>query len=373
AQARGLEAPAAWQGVEPDAGARAVAESLASGERVAVWLGNAALQHPQAGALAAAVQWIAQALGARWGAPGEAANTVGGYLAEAMPRDGGLAAGPMLAAPRRAYLLLGCEPDCDFADARLARSAMAAADSVIALSAYRSADLLELADCLLPVAPFTETAGTFVNCEGRVQAFTGVVRPLGESRPAWKVLRVLANLVGATGFDHDSSESVRSELLDGDDVSARLSNRLELEPTAIGAGAAEGAIERVADVPIYFVDPLVRRAESLQQTADARVPRAWMAPALMQRLGIAAGDRVRLRQEGSGAAGGEDGDVLLEAAADDRLPHQVVRVAAAHRSTAGLGPMFGTVTVERVAPPQGDEAAQPEAAGVAAPGAAGKG
>src|SRR5690606_15652269 len=199
--------------IVPGEPARAIAASLSSGERGAVLLGNAAVQHPDYARIARLGLAIAAATGARFGQVGDAANSVGGYLARAVPSAGGLDARAMVEQPRGLYLLLNNEPTLDHAMPAAARAALSKAESVIALTAYRSAELLELADCLLPIAPFTETAGTFVNCEGRVQGFNGVVRPAGEARPAWKVLRVLGNRLGLAGFDHDSPEAVRAEAL----------------------------------------------------------------------------------------------------------------------------------------------------------------
>src|SRR5690606_4179609 len=178
-QAQGRAAPAALSAavsidlaaVVPGENAHAIAASLSSGERCAVLLGNAALQHPDYARIARLAQAIAAAGAARFGQIGDAANSVGGYLARAVPSAGGLDARAMVEQPRSLYLLLNNEPTLDHAMPAVARAALAKAESVIALSVYRSPELLELADCLLPIAPFTETAGTFVNCEGRVQGF----------------------------------------------------------------------------------------------------------------------------------------------------------------------------------------------------------
>ena len=189
---------------------------------------------------------------------------------------------------------------------------------------------------MLPIAPFTETAGTFVNAEGRMQSFNGVVKPLGEARPAWKVLRVLGNLLGLTGFDQDSSEQVRDEIAKPAEVAAKLDNRLN--GVALQLAAATGGLQRIADVPIYFSDAVVRRAASLQQTRDAAAPRAWMNAALLARLGLKEGQAVKVRQ-GTGEAD-------VNAALDDRLPRDCVRLAAAHAATRDLGPMSGELKVE---------------------------
>ena len=365
-QSRGEAVPAELAGIQPDASQQSIAAALAqAGESKAILLGNAVAQHPQAGALAALAQALSRATGATLGWLVEGANGVGGYLAGATPGEGGLGAAAMLEHPRRAYLLLNLEPQYDCGNPAAAAAAMAAADTVVALTAYRSPELLEQADCLLPITPFTETAGTFVNCEGRVQSFNGVVRPRGESRPGWKVLRVLANTLRIPGFEQDSAEAVRAAALGGD-VAARLSNEVAARLPGVKADAAGAAastagtsvLERLADVPTCFTDPLVRRAPSLQLTRDAAPPRARMAATTLARLGLAVGDAVRVRQAavagagagavtGTGAGAAPTGEALLEAALDERLPDGVVRIAAGHESTARLGPMFGAVTVER--------------------------
>ena len=126
-----------------------------------------------------------------------------------MPGGDGLDAARLIAEPRRAYLVVGAEPELDCADGRQALAAMKQADTVIVLSPFKSAAALEYADAMLPVSPFSETSGTFVSTEGRVQSFYAVTKPLGETRPAWKVLRVLGNLLELDGFDYESSEAVR--------------------------------------------------------------------------------------------------------------------------------------------------------------------
>ncbi|MCL4799619.1 MAG: NADH-quinone oxidoreductase subunit NuoG [Burkholderiales bacterium] len=337
AEAKGTAVPAGLAGTAVGDAARAIAASLASGERVGVLLGNAAEQHPRAAQLHALAQALADALGARFGFLGEAANSVGGYLAGCVPGERGLNAGAMLAEPRKAYVLLGVEPGLDCHDSGQALAAMAAADVVVALSAF-AGPALEYADVILPVGPFTETSGTFVNTEGRLQSFNGVVQPLGQARPAWKVLRVLGNLLGLAGFDFDTSEAVRDAACRPESAAGKLDNRIS--GIALDLARPGAALERVADVPIYFADPVVRRAPSLQRTRDGAAPKARMNAATIARLGLEAGARVRVRQGG--------GDAVLELAADEGLADGVLRVAAAHPSTAALGAMFGPIAVERV-------------------------
>ncbi len=337
AQAKGANAPLAGQAGEA---AQAIASSLLSGERKAVLLGSAAAQHPDAASLLALANWIAEQTGASVGFLGEAANSVGAQLVAAQPGNGGLNAGQMLGAAAggalKACLLLNLEPALDAHNGAAANAALSAMDLVVVMSPFKTAGV-DVADLMLPIAPFTETSGTFVNAEGRVQSFHGVVKPLGETRPAWKLLRVLGNMLDLKGFDFETSEDVRSEALgDVASIPARLSNA----GGAAVPGTASGAtLERIADVPIYATDSLVRRATSLQLTADARAPVASLPPALWSQLGLNDGDKVRVSQ---GAA-----MVVLGARVDSTLAAGTVRVPAGHVDTAMLGAMFGEVRVEK--------------------------
>ena len=315
-----------------------IAGSLASGKNVAVLLGNFAQQHPQAAQLQALAQQIATAVNGKFGFLGEAANSVGGYLANAVPGAQGMNASAMLAAPRKAYLLLNAEVELDCANPQQALAAMYGADMVVAMSAYKHF-ASDYADVLLPIAPFAETSGTFVSAEGRVQSFRGAVKPQGEARPAWKVLRVLGNMLDVAGFDYNDSESVRDELLGGMDVAAKLNNSLQGVALQVSGGNGSG-LQRVAEVPIYAADAVVRRAASLQATHDAATPRAAMHGEELHKLGLQSGDEAKLTQG--------DGSIRLQVVADDALPRGVVRVAAGHAATAQLGAMFGTITVERI-------------------------
>jgi NADH-quinone oxidoreductase subunit G len=350
AESTGAAPPMAGTATEA---ARATAATLLSGERKAVLLGNAAVQHPQAAELLALARWIGAQTGASVGVMGEAANSVGAQLVDAVPGASGLDVAGMLAQPRKALLLLNVEPVLDLADPAAAHAALQQADMVVAFTSFKDA-AVEGADVLLPIAPFTETSGTFVNAEGRVQGFHGVVKPLGDTRPAWKVLRVLGNLLGLSGFEFETTEQVRQEAL-GDEalIPARLSNDVAVTPKA---GVAPQGLQRLAEVPIYATDALVRRATSLQLTTDARAPQAGVAPGLWAALDFQAGDKVRVSQ-GAGSA-------VLPARLEPTLAEGTVRVPAGHPDTVGLGAMTGALSVERVAPAA--QAAQAQESGVAA-------
>jgi NADH-quinone oxidoreductase subunit G len=235
----------------------------------------------------------------------------------------------------KALLLLNTEPALDTADAAATVAAMKQAGLVVSLSPFADA-AADVADVMLPIAPFTETAGCFVNAEGRVQGFHGVVKPLGETRPGWKVLRVLGNLLGLPGFEQDSAEEIRAEALG--DLSA-VPERLDNTGTAPMTVPPVRDLQRIADLPIYAADPLVRRAASLQRTADARAPRALLPRALWDRLGLQPGGKV-LVQQGTVAQ-------VLPADVDPTLAPEVVRVACGHPDTVGLGPLFGLISVEK--------------------------
>jgi NADH-quinone oxidoreductase subunit G len=339
AEARGAALPEVFAGTQASDVHKQAAASLAAGELRLVLLGNAAVRHPDFARIHAAAQWIADTTGATLGFLTEAANTVGAHLVGALPGEGGLNAREVFEQPRKGYVLLNVEPEFDTANPAQALAALNQAEMVVVLSPFQTG--AEYADVLLPIAPYTETAGTFVSAEGTVQTFNGVVRPLGDTRPAWKVLRVLGSLLGLPGFEFDTSEEVRTAALGDGDLSARLSNKTGV---AVARGtapkAADGAFERVADVPIYHADPLVRRAESLHLTAAARAANAVGLPAaLFDTLGLKDGDAVRVRQ-------GEH-SVQLPAVRDANLAQTVVRVSAATPAGAALGSLFGELLVEK--------------------------
>ncbi len=262
---KGVSAPAVGH---PSDAVKAVAKSLLSGERKAILLGNAAAHHAHASSLLALANWIGTQTGASVGYLTEAANTVGAQLVNALPRENGLNAGQMLDGQLRAVLLLNNEPAFDSAAGAKAAASLNAAQMVVTLSPFKSN--MAFSDVLLPIAPFTETPGTFVNAEGRVQSFHAVVKPLGETRPAWKVLRVLANLLNLPGFEFESSLDVLKQIPDIDSGQVHADRLINQTDTPLVVRASTGwRVPAVAS--IYQLDSLVRRAASLQLTADARV------------------------------------------------------------------------------------------------------
>ncbi|AOZ51664.1 NADH-quinone oxidoreductase subunit NuoG [Chromobacterium vaccinii] len=319
--------------VEVSAQARVIAESLTGAETASIVLGNVAQHHPAYGQLLSLAQEISRLSGARFGILAEAANSVGAELVGALPKTGGNAAA-MIAKPKKAYFLLNTEVEFDSYNPQAAVAAMKQAATVIALTAYKGQGLLDYADVLLPIAPFSETAGSFVNMEGKLQTFNGVVKPLGETRPAWKVLRVLGNMLGLSGFEQNSAEEVRAEF---GDLASKLNNAL----SKVAANpAVSSGIVRVGEVPMYQADAICRRAPSLQQTNEAKGAAAVRAHSgLLAKLGVAAGSTALLKQG--------EGEARVSVEADDSLPADVVRVAAAHASTLALGGMFDAIEIKQ--------------------------
>jgi NADH-quinone oxidoreductase subunit G len=354
-----------------------LAESAASTVPKAIWLGQSAMRHAQAGAIHQLAAWIADQCGATLGVVGDSANSVGAWLAGCVPLAGGLNAHAMTEQARRGYLLVNLEPELDSADPLVLDHALAQAETVVALSAYRSESLLARSHVLLPITPFTETSGTYVSCEGRAQSFNGVVKPQGDARPGWKVLRVLGSMFGAPGFDAiDRSEQVRDDVLGGKALastprhdaaplrsgldnglkglvhgSAQATAHASVHPTAhTSSNSSAHTLERITELPLYAVDGIVRRSDALQATRAARAPQALVSSATLAGLGLAAGDAVLVahHEEPAQPIGAlPEAGARLTLAVDDRLPSGCVRVDGGHPSTVGAGAWSGVVTVTR--------------------------
>ncbi len=273
AREKGVASP--WNvatSVESDA----IARSLLGGERKAVLLGNAAAHHAFAASLLAVAQWIGEQTGASVGYLTEAANTVGAQWVGALPGAQGKSAGQMLAGGLKAVLLLNNEPAFDSA---VGVAGLQTAEMVVSFSPFKAN--MDVADVLLPIAPWTETPGSFVNAEGLLQSFYAVARPLGDTRPAWKVLRVLGNLLALPGFAQETAQDVLAEVL------AQRGLAGQTAPLQLPASALNNTTSVAADLSpvqgqpaqasIYQLDGVVRRAPSLQLTADARAAQEALA------------------------------------------------------------------------------------------------
>jgi len=268
AVSKGIDAPVA--AISTDA-AKNIAASMLSGERKAILLGNAAAHHAQASSLLALANWIGQQTGASVGYLTEAGNTVGAQWAGAQPEQNGLNAGQMLAGGLKAVILLNNEPEFDSAAGTKAKAALGQAQMVVSMNPFNAN--MDFCDVILPISPFTETSGSFVNAEGRLQSFHAVVKPLGETRPAWKVLRVLANMLDLPCFDFDASTDVLNKLTGQStalsSIPAEKLSNLVNTGTSSAIDLSETNIQP-ASAAIYQIDGIVRRASSLQMTADAK-------------------------------------------------------------------------------------------------------
>lgn len=303
-----------------------IAGALREAGRAAIVLGAEAQNHPDYAAIYAAAQALAVRTGATLGILPQAANSVG---AERLAVDAGDNVAGMIAAPKKAVLLLNVEPEIDTLGGGRALEALKQAQSVMAFTAYESEALREVCDILLPIAPSAETSGSFINMEGRLQSFHGVVRSLGDSRPLWKVLRVLGNVCGLAGFDFESSETVLKEAVT---KLTDLNNNAAL--AAQTAARTSAQLVRTGGTAIYSSDAQVRRSAPLQATVQAQVPAARVNSQTLAALGFSDGQSV-LAKSGADA-------VRVVLAADDSLPANVVHLPL-YPALAGLGAMMNTI------------------------------
>ncbi|MFM1860058.1 MAG: dehydrogenase subunit [Pseudomonadota bacterium] len=348
---KGVQLPAGLVAVEPGALATDIARSLtqapSGGKSVRILAGAQVVEHPQAGLIMARLQVLADLLEARLGVLVPGANVVGGALVGAIPQAGGANAADMLEDSAAAFLLVHMEPVLDAANGPRAVANLRAAAfnglGVVALTAYRSA-VSDVANVMLPITPFTETSGSFVNLGGRLQSFEAAVRPLGSARPGWKVLRVLGNLLALEGFDAMSSEDVLKQVLPGAIAGERLpglSFRVVASPNARSnastSTAGEATLERLGNTPVYLSDVIVRRAKALSTTRQSAFPKAYLHPVDLLELGLAPGMPVMLEQQGQ--------SISTTVEPDAALAQGVLRFAAGHPQAAALSQRNGLVRI----------------------------
>ncbi|CAK0751442.1 NADH-quinone oxidoreductase subunit G [Gammaproteobacteria bacterium] len=332
-----------WKGIEPGVSHQITADYLTQSSSAVVLLGNLAQAHPRFAALRALAGVVAELTGATVGYLPEGAGTVGTWLAGCVPHrgPGGKPAASvgqdwrtMVTGGVKGLVVLGAELDRDCADPAAALKGLKKADFVVSLSPWTSPAQESYAHAILPVAPYAETSGTYVNLEGRWQSFQGVVPPLGETRPAWKVLRVLGNLLNLSGFDYFSSDQVLAEAREVIGV-VTPDNVIPWQPLQGGSVAQKG-LERIGEVPIYSGDALVRRATALQATVDGCVPVAIrIHSATLAQAGFTGATVITVRQG--------EGEVDLPVMVDDRIAEGCISIAASVAETAVLGPTFGIV------------------------------
>jgi NADH-quinone oxidoreductase subunit G len=323
---------------------RDIAECLVAADKASVLLGSQSYLSPYSAILRNLAMIISDLAGCKMGYLTDGANTSGAWLTGVLPHRGpagadaasqGQHAANMLAKPMKAYLLYNVEPDLDCADPRAALTAMRAAKLVISFTSFRSPALEACADVMIPVSPFTETSGTFVNVEGRWQSFTGCVAPLGNTRPGWKILRVLGNMFDLDGFEYMSSEDVLKEI---QDATAVVQPDNVVQPVAPENLPQQKNLVRFSELSIYSVDGITRRAEALQQTHDATGEQIHMNSATVENLGLSGVTRVLVKQA--------DEWVSLPLAVDERMPDNYAMVPAAVSVNEQLGGPCAAIEVQ---------------------------
>ena len=338
----GLAALAA--GVEVDSDAEHIARILVDADRGAILLGPQAVNHRDAAALRGLAACLADLTGVTLGTLDEGANPAGAWIAGALPHReangaqtvrAGLDARAMIEAGLDAWVFMGLEPELDCADGACAQEALNAASFVVSLSAFRSEAMSEYADVVLPIAAFAETEGTFVNLAGTWQSFDAAASPYADSRPAWRVLRVLGNIFELAGFEQETIDDVRAEFGAPRPAGAPGWTLPRSLPEPVGGG-----IERIAPVPTYAADALVRRSKPLQATRDAEFAGVSLSPATMERLGLNDGESAVVRQG--------VGSVVLDVVADSRIPDECACLPAGIPATATLDAGGGPVALDKI-------------------------
>lgn len=322
--------------------------ALKNKQKIAIIVGALAQHHPQAALLRSLAQKIAVLTNGKVNVMTEGANAAGGWIAGALPhmQAGGVPvnhvgcnAYEMLEKPRKAYLLLNVEPDLDCANAGLAKEALKVAKLVIAFSMYRNPVLEEHADIIFPIAPFTETSGTYINGMGIWQSFTGAAKGFESSRPAWKVLRVLGNFLHLEGFDYESSEEVRHEVK----ALADKAQPMSVSAQEIAYEKKESGLSRIGEVPVYALDSIVRRSEPLQvaqKIMEGDVAALRMHPETAKKLGLEENRDVKVKQGEASA--------ILSVQHDKRISPDAAWIASGIAATAGLGDLFGSIEIQKV-------------------------
>lgn len=345
AQAKSVQSPAGLSVKSVSPQAQAIADQLLSNAKLespepqAIFLGSLAIAHPNASDLHVLAEFIAKHSGCSFGFLCEGGNSVGAQMVGATQGNQG-SIDTVLQSKARAYVMLHVEPLQDLPNPQQTRAALQGADTVIAMSAYTSPDLLELADVILPITPYTESVGSFVNLAGQVQTIQPSVRPLADARPAWKVLRALGSLLNLEGFLYKLPEEVYADAF-AKPVQDQLNNRFTASPEIQERVQIAAALERLADQAIYSSDVIVRRAPALQRTRDAKdAAMIGVGETIWAQLGLQAGDRVALTQAGHTVEAG----VMLQPG----LADGVVRIATAMELSSHLAAMFGEVALSKL-------------------------
>lgn len=336
--------------IKAGSAAKAIAKQLQqAGSKAVIFTGEYAESHPQAAAIRSLIRIISERTQAVASPLTAGANSAGAWLAGAVPHRGpggaplNKAAGDdaytlLAGQPKRAYFLLGIEPEMDCIAPAAALNTLRQAGLVVCLTAFVTAAMEEYADFILPITPLTETAGGLVNIVGDVQSFAAVSVPADDAKPAWKICRVLANFMELPGFDYADIHAVQAELRE-------VIDRALLQPVSAAAVALQlpkadhGQLSRLAPWLMYRVDPLVRRALALQETMGAHLAQIAVNSATATQLNLIAGQTVVARQG--------DAQLSLPLRIDDRLASGIVFLPAALAQTAGFGHASAPISLQQ--------------------------
>ena len=333
--------------VAVDDSMRAMAAALQDKQNVCIALGALALNHPEASTIRYLAQRLAELTQGKLSLLTEGANAAGAWLAGAVPHRHaggetvnhvGLNAYEMLSKPRKAYILLNVEP-ADCANAQHAHAALKQADCVIALSMYRDPVIEQCAHIIFPIAPFTETSGSFVNAAGEWQSFKGVAKPFADSRPAWKVLRVFGNFLHLDGFNYESSEEIKHEVRQI--VEKMPVSSAHFTKPAHFSLTSHSKLSRIGEVPLYAIDSLVRHAKPLQAAQTIMlgdVETVRLHPDTANKIGVTDGNVVTVKQHAATAQ--------LKVMIDARIAEGGAWIAGGVLASNELGDLFGEVEVK---------------------------
>ncbi|MDN5924805.1 MAG: molybdopterin-dependent oxidoreductase, partial [Xanthomonadales bacterium] len=323
---------AALKDVDVSDAARDAIQTLRAQEDSIVLLGHLAAMHPQASWLRAAARFIAAATGSDYHEIPLGANSVGLSRAGVLPGKDGLDARAMLEQPRKAYVLFGAEPPEDFADGALLMQTLREA-KVIAFAAFASEALKQVADVILPIALLPETDATLINLDGQIQSVGAAVSAPGSARPGWKVLRALGGQLQAPGFDFIDIAGLREQI--ASTIQTPLTSK-PAQPLTERKSIPANTLVRLASVPIYRGDALLRRAGALNAHTLSRPPSVAIHPDDAKRLQLAANQQVLV-----------DGSVALPVLIDDSVCVGSAWIEYAHAQTAMLPPYGAVISLDK--------------------------
>lgn len=331
--------------VVPSEASLAIAKHLQTSENAYIILGSDAQNHPQAAVLRSLAGLIAKLANAKLVMMTDGANSAGAWVAGAIPHRSaagkaskkvGLDAKAMIEEKLAAYLLLGIEPERDCNNPSAAIAAMQNADFVVLCSAYKTPKMLEYADAILPIVPFTETSGSYINIANDWQVVNACTKPFGEARPAWKVLRVLGNLFDLSGFEYLSSEDVRDELQKQLEKS-KFENPEAFLPKALPKADTE-KLYRLGAWGIYDADAVVRRSQPLQEAASNNEHVIYVSNELAKRYNLRQGKDVTAMQNG--------GEATMRVCITDKIADNTVYLNSGFAETAVLGEAYGEIELK---------------------------